>query len=256
MSAAPSSLNPLVYFLESLTFLNWWSLALVLAVADVLRPRWRLLGPAAAAGLLGFALMLFPQFRWPWQLAWFAVLAAVGWDAYRFSGNGVRKAHTPRSGAMSSFHDFSVKTLEGKPKALKDYQGKPVLVVNVASKCGLTPQYAGLEKLFREFKDQGLVVLGLPCNQFGAQEPGSEAEIRQFCDLNYGVSFPLTSKIEVNGPGVHPLYAWLKAGTGGADIQWNFEKFLIGKDGRIVKRYSPKTVPEDKALRGDIQAAL
>ena len=157
---------------------------------------------------------------------------------------------------MSSFHDFSVKTLEGKPQALKDYRGKPVLVVNVASQCGLTPQYAGLEKLFREFKGRGLVVLGLPCNQFGAQEPGSEAEIREFCSLNYDVSFPLTSKIEVNGPAAHPLYAWLKSGSGGADIQWNFEKFLIGKDGRIVKRYSPKTLPEDKNLRSDIQAAL
>jgi glutathione peroxidase len=249
-------LNPVVYFLESLSFLNWWALALVLAVADVFRPRWRLLGLAAGAGLIGFALMLFPQIRWPWQLAWFAVLAAVGWDAYRFSRRGSGAVSKFRSGAMASFHDFSVKTLEGKPCALKDYAGKPVLVVNVASKCGLTPQYAGLEKLFREFKEQGLVVLGLPCNQFGAQEPGSEAEIREFCSLNYGVSFPLSTKIEVNGPGAHPLYAWLKSSTGGADIQWNFEKFLIGKDGRIVKRYSPKTVPEDKDLRSDIQAAL
>ncbi|HEU5399066.1 MAG TPA: glutathione peroxidase [Gammaproteobacteria bacterium] len=157
---------------------------------------------------------------------------------------------------MGSFHDFSVKSIDGKPQSLKDYEGHPVLVVNVASACGLTPQYAGLEKLFREYQDRGLVVLGLPCNQFGAQEPGSEAEIKQFCSVNYGVSFPLTSKIEVNGAGAHPLYAWLRGETGGADIQWNFEKFLIGKDGRIVKRYSPKTVPEDKSLRADIQNAL
>ncbi|HEV2212002.1 MAG TPA: glutathione peroxidase [Gammaproteobacteria bacterium] len=157
---------------------------------------------------------------------------------------------------MPNLHDFTVKTIDGQSKSLKDYKGKPVLLVNVASECGLTPQYAGLEKLFREYKDRGLVVLGLPCNQFGAQEPGSEAEIQQFCSRNYGVSFPLTSKIEVNGAGAHPLYAWLKGETGGADIQWNFEKFLIGKDGRMVKRYSPKTVPEDKTLQTDIKAAL
>ena len=157
---------------------------------------------------------------------------------------------------MGSFYDFSVKGIDGIPKPLKDFQGKPVLLVNVASQCGLTPQYAGLEKLYQDFKGKGLVVLGLPCNQFGGQEPASEAEIQKFCSLNYDVSFPLTSKIEVNGAGSHPLYAWLRSETGGADIQWNFEKFLIGKDGRIVKRYSPKTVPEDKMLRDDIQASL
>ena len=157
---------------------------------------------------------------------------------------------------MSILHDFSVNTLDGKPKSLKDFRGHPVLLVNVASQCGLTPQYAGLEKLFREFSDKGFTVLGLPCNQFGAQEPGSAAEIRQFCDLNYSVSFPLTAKIEVNGAGAHPLYAWLRGETGGADIQWNFEKFLVGKDGRIIRRYAPKTLPEDKNLRADIQAAL
>ncbi|HEY3645592.1 MAG TPA: glutathione peroxidase [Gammaproteobacteria bacterium] len=157
---------------------------------------------------------------------------------------------------MSTLYDFSVKSIDGTPKSLKDYQGHPVLLVNVASECGLTPQYEGLEKLYKEFKDKGLVVMGLPCNQFGAQEPGSEAQIQQFCQVNYGVDFPLTSKIEVNGAGTHPLYAWLKSATGGAEIQWNFEKFLIGKDGQIVKRYSPKTVPEDTGLRADIQASI
>jgi glutathione peroxidase len=248
-------MNPVQYFLESLGFLDWWILAAVLALADVFLPRARLLGFAVAAGVIGFALLLFPQLRWPWQLACFGVLAAAGWDAYRFFRRG--PVPVPAGSArMSSFHDFSVKTIDGSPKPLKEYRGKPVLVVNVASACGLTPQYTGLEKLFREFGAKGLVVLGLPCNQFGAQEPGSEAEIKQFCSLNYDVSFPLTAKIEVNGPGAHPLYTWLRGETGGADIQWNFEKFLIGKDGRIVKRYSPKTVPEDKALRADIQAAL
>jgi len=248
--------NPVLYLLESLDFLDWWMLAALLALADVFRPRLRLLGFAAAAGLMGFALMLFPQIRWTWQLPVFAVLAAACWDAYRFYPRGEAAGLSPRSTTMASFHDFSVKTIDGQQKALKDYKGKPVLLVNVASACGLTPQYAGLEKLFREYKDKGLVVLGLPCNQFGAQEPGSEMEIKQFCSLNYDVSFPLTAKIEVNGAGAHPLYAWLRDGTGGADIQWNFEKFLIGKDGHIIKRYSPKTVPEDKSLRGDIQSAL
>ena len=248
-------MNPFQYFVESLDFLDWWILAGVLAIADLFLPRARLLGIAAAAGIMGFVLMLFPQIRWPWQLAWFAVLAAAALDAYRFLRTAPAK---PRGGSasVSNFHDFSVKTIDGKPKSLKDFDGKPVLVVNVASACGLTPQYTGLEKLFREYQARGLVVLGMPCNQFGAQEPGSEAEIKEFCSLNYGVSFPMTSKIEVNGGGAHPLYAWLRGETGGADIQWNFEKFLIGKDGRIVKRYSPKTVPEDKILRADIQAAL
>jgi len=157
---------------------------------------------------------------------------------------------------MNSFYDFEIKTIDGQVKSLKDYKGKAVLVVNVASQCGLTPQYAGLEKLQREFKDLGFTVLGLPCNQFGQQEPGNEIQIKEFCSVNYGVSFPLTSKIEVNGATRHPLYQWLITGTGGADIQWNFEKFLIGKDGRIVKRYSPKTAPEDPQLRADLQAAL
>ncbi|MGH8293734.1 MAG: glutathione peroxidase [Gammaproteobacteria bacterium] len=157
---------------------------------------------------------------------------------------------------MSSFHDFRIKTIQGTDQSLKDFKGQTVLVVNVASECGLTPQYAGLEKLYREFKDRKFAVLGLPCNQFGAQEPGNEAQIQRFCSANYDVTFPLASKIEVNGAAAHPLYKWLKSETGGADIQWNFEKFLIGKDGRIVKRYSPKTVPEDSHLRSDIQAAV
>jgi len=248
-------MNPVQHFLASLDFLDWWLLGGALALADVVRPKLRLLGFAVAAGIVGFALLLFPQIRWPWQFAWFAVLAAAGWDAYRFLRRGPGRPDVG-SASMSNFHDFSVKTIDGKPKPLKDYQGRPVLVVNVASQCGLTPQYTGLEKLYRDFKDQGLVVLGLPCNQFGAQEPGSEAEIKQFCSVSYGVDFPLGAKLEVNGPGAAPLYQWLRGETGGGDIQWNFEKFLIGKDGHIIRRYSPKTVPEDKGLRADIQAAL
>ncbi|HVC37809.1 MAG TPA: glutathione peroxidase, partial [Gammaproteobacteria bacterium] len=118
---------------------------------------------------------------------------------------------------MNNFYDFEIKTIDGQVKSLKDFKGKALLVVNVASACGLTPQYAGLEKLQREFKDRSFTVLGLPCNRFGQQEPGNEAQIKQFCSINYDVSFPLTGKIEVNGPGTHPLYVWLKAATGGND---------------------------------------
>ena len=226
---------------------------MALAVLDVFRTSWRLLGLALAAGIVGFILMLFPQIHWSWQLAGFSVLAALSWGSYRFFRDGTSAS---RSKSMRRFHEFTVMTIDGKPQALKVFCGHPVLVVNVASECGLTPQYAGLESLFREYKDKGLVVMGFPCNQFGAQEPGNEADIKQFCSLNFDVSFLLTAKIEVNGAGAHPLYNWLKGETGGGDIQWNFEKFLIDKDGCIVKRYSPKTVPEDKTLRADIQAAL
>jgi glutathione peroxidase len=245
-------MNRIQLFLMSLSFLDWWALAILLALTDIARPRWKLLAPAAAAGMLGFILMMFPQFPWAWQLPVFALLALGCGGAYRWKSS--RDAH--RSLSMPSFHDFSVKTIDGKQQSLKDYQGHPVLVVNVASECGLTPQYAGLEKLYKHYKDQGLVVLGLPCNQFGAQEPGSEAEIKRFCEVKYGVDFPLTSKIEVNGANSDPLYKWLRSESGGADIQWNFEKFLIAKDGHIIRRYSPKTVPEDAGLKADIQAAL
>lgn len=249
-------MNPVRYFLESLDFLDWWVLAAGLALLDVFRPRLRLLGIATGAGLWGFALMLFPQIPWPWQLAVFGVLAAMGWDAYRFSRRGGPAGPRTRSSDMSNLHDFTVKTIDGQSKSLKDYKGKPVLLVNVASECGLTPQYAGLEKLFREYKDRGLVVLGLPCNQFGAQEPGSETEIQQFCSLNYGVSFPLTSKIEVNGSGAHPLYAWLKGETGGADIQWNFEKFLVRPDGTVAARFRPRTEPDSPEVLAAIEENL
>ena len=157
---------------------------------------------------------------------------------------------------MSTLGDFNVATIDGQPLPLKNYAGKAVLVVNVASQCGLTPQYAGLEKLHEEFASKGLVVLGLPCNQFGAQEPGTEEEIATFCETKFGVKFPMGSKLEVNGKGRHPLYAWLIGATGGADIAWNFEKFLVGKDGKSVTRFSPKVTPEDAALRAAITKAV
>lgn len=159
---------------------------------------------------------------------------------------------------MSAFHDTKLKALDGQELPLTPLKGKVVLVVNVASKCGLTPQYAELEKLHQKYKDQGFSVLGLPCNQFAGQEPGTEAEIQAFCDLNYNVTFPLGSKLEVNGDHRHSLYRLL-AGEGAefpGDITWNFEKFLVGKDGRVLARFSPRTAPDDPAVIHAIEKAL
>ncbi len=157
-------------------------------------------------------------------------------------------------------HDIAVKTLSGHPASLGDLAGTTLLVVNVASKCGLTPQYAGLQRLHQRFSERGFAVVGFPCNQFGGQEPGSAEEIGEFCSVNYGVSFPMFEKIEVNGPGRHPLYAELTAvadaeGDAG-DIQWNFEKFLVGPDGEVIGRFRPGTDPEDPALVAAIEASL
>ena len=159
-----------------------------------------------------------------------------------------------------SAHDFSFKTIDGGTLPLSSFKGKAVLVVNVASKCGLTPQYEGLERIHEQYADKGFTVLGIPCNQFGEQEPGSPDEIATFCSTNYGVTFPMTEKIEVNGEGRHPLYQQLTAtadaeGKAG-DIQWNFEKFLISPEGEIVARYRPLTEPEaDEVIQG-IEATL
>jgi len=159
---------------------------------------------------------------------------------------------------MTSIYDFTAKTLTGKDVSLGDYKGQVLLIVNTASKCGFTPQYEGLEKLYEELHSKGLTVLGFPCNQFGAQEPGSAEEIQTFCATNYGVTFPMSAKLEVNGAGRHPLYAWLTDPANGhsGDIQWNFEKFLIGRDGRVLKRYPPETKPQDSGLLQDIADAL
>ena len=159
---------------------------------------------------------------------------------------------------MTTAYDFSATDIEGQPQSLSEYAGKVLLIVNVASKCGFTPQYAGLEQLWRDYGDRGLVVLGFPCDQFGHQEPGDEATIRDFCSLNYEVDFPLFAKIDVNGPAAHPLWRWLKdekSGLLGIDaIKWNFTKFLIGRDGAVIKRYAPGDEPE--SLRTAIEAAL
>lgn len=157
-----------------------------------------------------------------------------------------------------NIYDFEVVTIDGEKVKLKEYKGKVVLLVNVASKCGLTKQYAGLEALYKKYKDQGLVILGFPCNQFMGQEPGTEEEIATFCTVNYGVTFPLFSKIEVNGDGAHPLYKYVKdklPGTGkDADIEWNFAKFLIDKKGNPLLRFHPKVKPEE--LTAEIEKLL
>ncbi len=158
-----------------------------------------------------------------------------------------------------SFFDFEVGGIDGQPRLLDALRGQVVLAVNVASHCGYTPQYAGLQELATELSGHGFTVVGFPCNQFGAQEPGTETEIREFCSTRYGVSFPLAAKLQVNGPQRHPLYAWLAAWGGpgvAGDIHWNFEKFLIARDGRVLQRYAPGTKPEDNGLRSDIADAL
>lgn len=159
---------------------------------------------------------------------------------------------------MTSIYDFSARDLGGRERPLGEFRGKALLIVNVASKCGFTPQYESLEALFRNYKAKGLVVLGFPCNQFGGQEPGEEAEIANFCSLNYGVSFPMFAKIEVNGAGAHPIYQFLKGEKkgllGSQAIKWNFTKFLLDRQGQVVGRFAPTTKPE--TLTKDIEALL
>jgi len=161
---------------------------------------------------------------------------------------------------MASLHDFTVATIDGQKRSLGDYAGKVALVVNVASQCGLTPQYGGLEELYRAYRDRGLVVLGFPCNQFGGQEPGTEAEIKTFCETRFGVTFPMFAKLEVNGPGRHPLYAFLTAQAtrpdGPGDIVWNFAKFLVDKKGNVVARFSPSSAPVSEEVLGVLEPLL
>ena len=159
---------------------------------------------------------------------------------------------------MSSVYDFSANSILGKAVKLSQYQGKAMLIVNTASACGFTPQFGGLEELHKSYGSKGLVVLGFPCNQFGAQDSGSNGEIAEFCQLNYGVSFPMMEKINVNGSDAHPLYQWLSAEApgllGSKAIKWNFTKFLVGKDGVVIKRYAPTDTPA--SMSKDIEAAL
>ncbi|SDD30196.1 glutathione peroxidase [Auraticoccus monumenti] len=158
---------------------------------------------------------------------------------------------------MTTLADFRAPALDGRDVALADHLGQVVLVVNTASRCGMTPQYEGLQQLHDTYRDRAFTVLGFPCDQFGHQEPGTEAEIAEFCQLNYGVSFPMFAKVDVNGSAAHPLWSWLreeKGGILGDAIKWNFTKFLVGRDGHVVKRYAPQTEP--KSLSEDIEQAL
>ncbi len=161
---------------------------------------------------------------------------------------------------MASLHDFTMKTIDGKDQPLADYAGKVLLVVNVASKCGLTPHYEGLQQVFEKYQSQDFEVLGFPCNQFGGQEPGSDSEVNEFCTTNYGVSFPMFSKIEVNGAGQHPLYGFLTSAEsqpdGSGDIAWNFSKFVVNQQGEVVGRFPPQTEPEADELTALIDKTL
>jgi glutathione peroxidase len=159
---------------------------------------------------------------------------------------------------MATVYDFSAKTIDGKTKKLADFKGKVLLIVNTASQCGFTPQYKGLEALHQRFAERGFSVLGFPCNQFGGQEPGAESEIAEFCQMNYGVTFPMFAKVDVNGDSAHPLFKYLtsaKPGLLGSEaIKWNFTKFLVGRDGKVIERYAPTTKPEE--IAADIEKAL
>jgi glutathione peroxidase len=159
---------------------------------------------------------------------------------------------------MATVYEFSANSIQGKSVKLSQFKGKAMLIVNTASACGFTPQFGGLEELHKAYGDKGLVVLGFPCNQFGAQDSGSNGEIAEFCQLNYGVSFPMMEKVDVNGSGAHPLFQWLTAEApgllGSKAIKWNFTKFLVGKDGSVRKRYAPTDTPAGMAK--DIEAAL
>ncbi|MFN4361675.1 MAG: glutathione peroxidase [Hylemonella sp.] len=158
---------------------------------------------------------------------------------------------------MSEFHQLSAESLRGQAIDLGQYKDKVVLVVNTASHCGFTPQYTGLEALYQKYKDQGLVILGFPCNQFGGQEPGGAEQIAQTCQINYGVTFPMFAKVEVNGPQTHPVFQWLKSrlpGWFGAKVRWNFTKFLVGRDGQPIKRFAPVTKPE--RIESAVRSAL
>ncbi|MDB5897421.1 MAG: glutathione peroxidase [Ramlibacter sp.] len=159
---------------------------------------------------------------------------------------------------MASIYDFEARQIDGRPVRLEQFRGRALLIVNTASACGFTPQFKGLEELHQAFGSRGLAVLGFPCNQFGSQDPGSDDEIAQFCELNFGVSFPMMSKVDVNGAKAHPLYQWLTREApgllGSKSIKWNFTKFLVGKDGQVIKRYAPQDAPA--SLAKDIEAAL
>ncbi|MCF8505229.1 MAG: glutathione peroxidase [Caulobacter sp.] len=158
---------------------------------------------------------------------------------------------------MTTAYDYDFTAIDGSALPMTTFRDKVVLVVNVASACGLTPQYDGLERLYKDYRDQGLVVLGVPCNQFAGQEPGTEADIQEFCRTNFGVDFPMTSKVDVKGDGAHPFYKWAVAEVGEpAEPVWNFHKLLVGKDGSLINVFGPRTTPDDAELKAAIEGAL
>ena len=186
--------------------------------------------------------------------------AALAADATTTGTAAPAAAPAKEERAMRTVHDFTMKDIDGKDVALADYKGKVLLIVNVASKCGFTPQYDGLEKLSEKYKDRGVVVLGFPANNFMGQEPGTDAEIKEFCTTKFGVSFPMFSKISVKGGDIHPLFAFLTgketAGEFAGDVSWNFNKFVVGRDGRVAARFGSRTKPDDAELVAAIEKAL
>jgi glutathione peroxidase len=189
------------------------------------------------------------------SLLFFALLSKNG--VASMPSNNVLDSKNSQSTEVIDFYKIQVESIEGKSYLLSDYKGKVVLVVNTASACGYTVQYKGLEELYEKYKDKGLVVLGMPCNQFGKQEPGTEKEIKKFCELRFGVKFPLLKKADVNGKDRHPLYRFLLSmSTDKNDIHWNFEKFLVSKEGTVLNRFHSSIKPEDKELISEIEKAL
>lgn len=185
------------------------------------------------------------------QIVVLLAFAALAFGVY--AGQQTRQS---KPAEPESLHDFVMEDIDGKAQALAKYRGKVVLVVNVASRCGLTPQYEGLEKLYRSYKDKGLVILGFPANDFNGQEPGTNEEIKAFCTGKYDVTFPMFSKISVLGPDKHPLYQWLVDSTDDTEVDWNFHKFLVDRDGKVIARFPARTKPDDKALTTAILLAL
>lgn len=185
-------------------------------------------------------------------LAFVVVLAGIGYAFSPYFRNT-----TPHTSAAKTVYEFTVKDIDGKDVPLSNYKGKVLLVVNVASRCGNTPQYKGLEKVYEQYKDRGLVILGFPANDFAGQEPGSNAEIKEFCSATYAVKFPMFSKISVKGDQAHPLYQWLISQSDDkSDVDWNFAKFLVGRDGQLLTRFKSRVKPEDPKVVSSIEAAL
>ena len=186
-----------------------------------------------------------------------AVLGLVVAAAFALAVSPYLRNTTPPGPVGGTVYDFQVNDIEGRPVKLSKYRGKVLLVVNVASKCGLTAQYQGLQALFQKYRSRGLVVLGFPANDFAGQEPGTDAEVKSFCQLNYGVTFPMFSKVSVKGETAHPLYRWLLAQTEDtSDVDWNFHKILVGRDGKVSKRFKARTKPDDPAFVAAVESAL